>query len=323
MKKTLLAVVAVLAMTSCSQNEIDGIDNGKQNGKAEIKFGYTPITRATPIEENADFTTFTVNAYDATDINVQGASEVIKNGVFNKNATEWKSDGDKKYYWPASGNVSFFGYNHGTFTKPTEANKAPTLSYTIASNIVDQKDLLVAQQLGTKTNATNGTVTLSFKHALSQVRFKLEGKDNSNLTYTISSIKIYDIKSEGTFDYKDFSTIDWTPSGSNLTEADAYTMDFSLSKKVIQSDTQDGIIDLIDPKEIMILMPQTGTAKIAITYSVTNTEGATIHKDDVATVMDQSITWAAGKKYTYKLSLTPDELKITAGEPETWTEGTI
>ena len=37
MKKILFAAVAALAITSCSQNEMDGIDNG-QKGKAEIRF---------------------------------------------------------------------------------------------------------------------------------------------------------------------------------------------------------------------------------------------------------------------------------------------
>ena len=34
MKKILFAAVAALAITSCSQNEMDGIDNG-QKGKAD------------------------------------------------------------------------------------------------------------------------------------------------------------------------------------------------------------------------------------------------------------------------------------------------
>jgi len=36
MKKILFAALAALAITSCSQNEIDGIDNGTPKSKAFI-----------------------------------------------------------------------------------------------------------------------------------------------------------------------------------------------------------------------------------------------------------------------------------------------
>lgn len=36
MKKILFAALAALAITSCSQNEIDGIDNGTPKSKNEI-----------------------------------------------------------------------------------------------------------------------------------------------------------------------------------------------------------------------------------------------------------------------------------------------
>ena len=36
MKKILFAALAALAITSCSQNEIDGIDNGTPKSKREL-----------------------------------------------------------------------------------------------------------------------------------------------------------------------------------------------------------------------------------------------------------------------------------------------
>ena len=39
MKKILFAALAALAITSCSQNEIDGIDNGTPKSKNEIVQG--------------------------------------------------------------------------------------------------------------------------------------------------------------------------------------------------------------------------------------------------------------------------------------------
>ena len=48
MKKILFAALAALAITSCSQNEIDGIDNGTPKSKNEIgqiaKVGATALS---------------------------------------------------------------------------------------------------------------------------------------------------------------------------------------------------------------------------------------------------------------------------------------
>lgn len=322
MKKILLAAVATLAMVSCSQNEIDGIDNGKQDGRKEIKFGYTPITRATPIVASGDFNAFTVCAYDAENIKVSTASAVINAGAFERGENNvWQSADNKKYYWPASGNVSFFGYNAGTFTKPTEAANAPTLEYSIEKEIANQKDLVVAQQIEEQVNATDGAVTLSFKHALSQVRLKLKGSDHTNLTYTIKKIEIYNIISEGSFDYSTYANIEWDTTGKTLlTTGNGYTLDYTSSNKVINNTTPNGEIELATVNDIMILLPQSGTAEIAITYSITNAEGAILHKDDTATVIEQVIDWKPGMKYEYTLSLAPSELKITASDPTAWSD---
>ena len=59
MKKILFAALAALAITSCSQNEIDGIDNGTPKSKNEI--GVNTIvkksSRAT-VTSNSSFTSF-------------------------------------------------------------------------------------------------------------------------------------------------------------------------------------------------------------------------------------------------------------------------
>lgn len=83
MKKILFAALAALAITSCSQNEMDGIDNG-QKGKAEIRFGYTPVTRATVTTTNS-LGNFTVNAYSSEGATYStDALDVISNGYFTK-----------------------------------------------------------------------------------------------------------------------------------------------------------------------------------------------------------------------------------------------
>ena len=65
MKKILFAALAALAITSCSQNEIDGIDNGTPKSKNEI--GVNTIVKKSSraaVTSNSSFTSFKLHAYN-------------------------------------------------------------------------------------------------------------------------------------------------------------------------------------------------------------------------------------------------------------------
>lgn len=201
MKKILFAAVAALAITSCSQNEMDGIDNG-QKGKAEIRFGYTPVTRATVTTTNS-LGNFTVNAYSSDGATYStDALDVISNGYFTKKNGEDVWESTEKYYWPVGKKMHFFGYDttssEATFTKETAGY--PTLKYTIATDITSQHDLLVAK-LENQEYSTTNAVSLPFKHALTQVLFNLKG-DDETVTYTVKSVAINGVFKDGKYNYE-------------------------------------------------------------------------------------------------------------------------
>lgn len=301
MKKTLLAVVAVLAMTSCSQNEIDGIDNGKQDARKEIKFGYSPVTRATETTTN-DFDYFKVYAYKGATYSSTAGDLIIDGKAFEKNGTVWEST--DKCYWPATGNLSFFGYNIDDAQYKTESGK-PTLTYTIKSTIATQEDLLVSQLLNKEYSTT--AISLPFKHALSQVLFTVEG-DDANLTYTVEKIEIKQVSSTGTYDYESSA---WT---TTATLAD-YTITPTNPVKVTGTTSE----NFVDADGVAILMPQEVADKtIEVTYSAKYTNGDVGVKVESPATVTLKGSWTNGKKTTYKLVLSAAQIKLAGTANEAW-----
>lgn len=318
MKKILLAAAAALAMVSCSQNEIDGIDNGKQDARNEIKFGYTPVTRANPITTD-DFSSFIINAYEGVDASTDFASankQIITNGGFTKPQNgNWTADGGKKYYWPVSEYAHFFGHNStleepaGTKAAIYDATTYPSITYTVASTVANQEDFLVAKSIHTqKVNP----LTLDFKHALTQIAFKLKG-DDSDLTYTVSKITIKNVCNKNTYNY---DTESWgsTPEGSA-------SYDLIPSSNVIVTGTTETAFASKDG--VAILMPQNVDNKeIEITYTAKYTADNTEVAVNSPATVKLSGAWTKGKTTTYTLALSAAKISISGTADTEWTPET-
>lgn len=302
MKKILLAAVATLAMVSCSQNEIDGIDNGKQDGRKEIKFGYSPVTRSTEIT-TSNFNHFIVYAYAGADYSSTAGNLIIDKGEFDKKP-DWTST--KKYYWPETGNLSFLGYNLDDARYKTDG-AYPTLEYAIKSTIAAQEDLLVSKHLNQAYS--NSDISLPFKHALSQVLFTVEG-DDADLTYTVENIKINQVDSVGTYNY---NSAEWTATNK---PAD-YTITPSANVEVAGTTPQ----PFADANGVAILMPQDVTDKtINITYSAKYTSGGAAVKVESPATVTLKGSWTSGKRTTYKLVLSAAQIKLAGAEETAWGE---
>lgn len=325
MKKTLLAVVAALAMVSCSQNEIDEI-GGSQNGKAEIKFGYSPIGRAT-VTTTDNFNVFKVSAYthgDATYAASATTTDLIPTTQFDYNKSElvWKAENNAVFYWPTSGYVTFFGYSPATIDSYSKSDAAaPTLTYTVNSTIASQEDLLVTQETKSATDDRNSTVSLKFTHALTQVYFKLIGED-ANLTYAVNSIAIKGVKDEGKYTYG----VGWdTTSDATLAN---YTIEFkpdalSLAGKADTNSTKDADYEILTASDqLMLLMPQTlNGVTIEVTYSATKS-GVEVHSASTPVSKTLTGSWSPKDKVVYKLILKGDKIEIEGEIDATseWTE---
>lgn len=311
MKKILLAVTAALAITGCSQNE--EFDNAGQ--KAEIKMGTSAVTRATPMV-TAKFGEFRAFGYayteDAYSSSVRGTN-ILEGSFKSTDQTNWTEADSKTFYWPSEGKVAFFGYSPSVLPDSKEyiypsGGGYPTVAYKVNSNISDQADFLVAQ-LADQVKSANA-VSLTFKHALTQVVFKLKG-DDKNVEYTVTNITFKDLKDSGTYSYQ---AKDWTLEDASVA---SYSIVLADNNSFMGGDATAKTLEATD--QLMILMPQKLTdAIVEVTFSAKK-DNVEIFKSGVKTAKI-SETWSSGEKYIYTLVLKAgDELKVSGTVEDEWT----
>lgn len=300
MKKILLAVTAALAITGCSQNE----EFDAQNASNEIKVGtiVNNATRANLIT-NSNFNEFTAYAYAHATGTFSGTetSTVIPGAKYEKPESTWSTT--DSYFWPADGSVTFLGYGGATAVYTKATGVMPTLAYEVADTPAEQKDLVVAQ-LQNATKATNPSVNLPFKHALTQVYFKLMGA-NAELTYEVTGITIKQLQKKGTFTYgtnPDASIGSWVNDTETLAD---YSI--TLDKQAVNGTET---VSLSDASQVMILLPQELTdIEVEVTYSAK--QGVTVVRNASAETKKLTATWTPGQKIAYVLKLSVDKIDVT------------
>lgn len=321
MKKVLLAIAAVATITSCSQNE--EFENPAQ--KAEIGFNTAAVTRATAMITD-NFKEFQVYGYAHSgtfDNETEGTSLV--NGYFKNDGAGWKENGGKKFYWPSSGNVTFFAYSpvpatdnanpNAVYNTPTDGKGCPTIDYTVVDNIANQEDFLIAQLTGDGTNNKEG-VSLAFKHALTQIAFQLKGSEGS-VNYDVTKLVFKGVKNSGTYNW---GTSKWE------VKSDATTPDYVINMS--EGITFVGEADatpLTGNDKILMLIPQTlavNVATIDVTYSAKQNGVILCDGKTAKTVKIPAIEWAKGQRIIYTISLAPgEEINISGTvDNSSWTD---
>ena len=279
MKKYLFLALGVAALTSCSSDEVTELNQGN-----EIKFAVVADndSRAADIYCNnnlmEDFT-----LYASTDQNKDFiVAETYEN---DGNSTSYTTgDEGSVRYWPENDALNFYAIKNAELD--WEAGQAPTGDFTVAPTVGAQVDFVYSVERSddntgvTKDETNNGTVTLNFRHALSQIEFQAKN-ENPDLWVEILNVKVGNAKSEGDFTFPNVSTKDnyenhtgavtpneeagvitWT----NQATPENYKLDADLSSPVTLLSTQ-GVQpityvqeDLTTYTNSMLLLPQT-TAK--------------------------------------------------------------
>ena len=113
MKKLLLAVATIIAITGCSQSE----EFDAQGTNNEIKVG--AMVKKSPravVTDNETFKSFTLSSFivdNNQDYNVVGLGTAYMDKVsYTGIQGNWTTT--DKYYWPSDKNIQFFGYSGGT-----------------------------------------------------------------------------------------------------------------------------------------------------------------------------------------------------------------
>lgn len=335
----LIVILAGLLVASCSDHD-DGVGNGSESSSAKpISFSsgsnQTRATTKTSIEYEDNFY---ILAFDhlTHDLYIGFSSGtgtgLTYSGIELKhyNAELWAPEDKRTLYWPG-GALDFCAYypNGATISH----NSSREMVYTASNAIADQKDILYAYKgnvMATDDDITENTfidadnfsfltktVTLNFKHALSQVGFTASVGQNWDVT--IKSITIHNVYSAGTFDY---STATWTNTG---------TPNNAIPFTLATPEVFNGVSASRELKanaagtEILILMPQ--TLNNPWVPSSTNPISATAtslqsYVDIECKIMNRSNSsyyagtasayghvyapidgmWEAGKKYSYEIA---------------------
>lgn len=226
------------------------------------------------------------------------SKDYFKDIAFSYSSSSWKASSPK--YWPLSGTLDFLAVSSEQSTYPTlewnSTNSTSDVTVTLPDNSDTQDDILVACAAGKSYTAS---LPLAFQHIESLIAFTVKGttavKINSitlDSHKTAGSCKV--TRSNGTL------TPAWTPSGDGKTKA------ITVSGGQTLTDSASEFSDSY------LVVPQAGVG-FTINYTC---DGLTVSYHVAAPVA----TWEAGKKYTYSIDLTLDEILVTASVTD-WATG--
>lgn len=334
MKKLIVLFSAVAALAACSKNEVVPAVSGEN---VEISYKVAPRTKAGP----QTFDTKNVFAswayylpsgknWDAnhTEAKIYIGKEGEEGATISYGNNVWK-DQDASYYWPKEGKLTFFAYSlnsssltdkSGTDTHFTCLNHESQYGIFGSLNLDTHPntDFLVADIASDQTANENkynltGVPTL-FKHRLSRVKFAVRKKaDYANTTITLNSIEFKKLCNGMT--YSQFMKNDngkfeeyILPSTSRKDQIYT-TKDFEVASTAFVSvpeANEDHYIYI--PQNFNDVTDADKIATIEVKYTVTFKDGISETYTKTLNVKDIFDSWEMGKKYTFNLSFSLDEI---------------
>lgn len=301
MKKLFIAIAALAAMTSCSQDEtLDAVQ-----GRA-ITFANAFVDNATRATTAAD-PSYGASAEKLTQFNVWGTVEgqpifdgdkvsgtVGENSVWNCETTQ---------YWVESAEYNFAALvNEGKVTLGSD--KLPgTVEFTVTDG---KTDLLYAKSntyRGKKSTETPDLVAFAFDHLLSKVMFTVYNTSTAANSYSflVKNIKVTGAMN-GTCTVKDKS---WNTTGVTAT---------SLSFGEISVDG--GATNLVCDSELLLIP---GSVSVSFTVDIIY-NGETIASHDYATTANHTLE--VGKAYNFVIQVAVgNPIQFTVENYPTWENG--
>ena len=304
MKKSmfLLGMVAV-ALASCTNEEVMEV---AQNRAIQFNAFANAATRADAAENEVtsitDFYVFGQYGYEGT------AVDVYKNELSSKIA-----------YWQPTQKYRFGGYYDG---KANEKNDnvtfAPSTGTLTISNYTpnNTKDLMAAVSNEIQTGAdvtSQGEVTMSFKHLLSEVKFTFKTEDADVYTLEISNLKINNAESTNTVTYNG-SAITW----GTATAEEGYTLE-TIGDVAVEANGYQA-------SSSAFVIPQDGTDKLTVTFTATVTGGgfttdpvtgnftANLSYTADAVTGTTNNTWTPGYRYNYIATINAKDIEPSLEE---------
>ena len=363
MKKTVfIAALAIVAMASCTKNELKVPSNGTD---AVISFqpvvaNATKADYLTTANMKDKCTSFGVFAWYAEPTLVSGGSAtaymnnvtVTYDGEIDDNTTgkgAWKPA--SPYYWPKNGTLSFDAYAPANAhaaspskgsgkVSSTAANGLKIENYEVAA-LAGQYDLLYSTRTLNKTTSTGGTndtydgVDIAFHHALSAIEVTAKTDKDYSGAIKLKTITILNAYTKGTFNQNMTDAITEGAPGaaawSDHNTEDNYVLfngDQALSTSALTSVTTPAISKAILLPQSFDHSPKTvNKVSIQVNYAIKHGEE---YLDQTQTFTLNTTTvssaiqngWEKGKRYTYNFIFSLKDIYF-APSVEVWDDITV
>lgn len=338
MKKLIVLFSAVAALAACSKNETVPAVSGEN---MEISYKVAPRTKADP----QAFDTHNVFAswayylpsgknWDAnhTEAKIYIGKDGDEGATIKYVNNVWK-DETTSYYWPKGGSLTFFAYS---LNSKSLTDKSGTGRHFVCINDPAQygihgtldldsepnTDFLVAEIASDKTANKevykfNGVPTL-FKHKLSRVKFAVKKKDDyANTTITLNSITFKNLVYGMTYTQyqkdaaKGIYTPDYLFPGTKRTDQEYTKTAFEVSSSTAFAPVPDGneVRYIYIPQNFKDVTDVTKIATIEVKYTVIFPNGFQEARTKTLNVKDIFDSWEIGKRYTFNLIFSLDEIK--------------
>ncbi len=336
MRKTNIFYVALAAMTlatSCSQDELQS----SQAAKSEINFNASMGLKSRAEEtttNNLQSSCFYVSSF------VSEKENYMKNVKYTYANQKWSSPAGETYFWPVSETLNFYAYAYGHKSEQTALtgvtiNKtdqkiedfSPATGSESEGSKADaskQEDLIYAAVTGNKTSNGENGITLTFKHALSEISVKAMN-GNSAYKVEVKGVKLGNIINKNTFTFPTASTTSDGTWGESATETGSYETDYT------NAITLNSTAANVDANAPFMLIPQQcakGTDNnkskysaghyIALNVTITMKSGDSEYNGATYTgwaYVGIDTKWEQGKHYTYTLDFTAGAGQDSEGNP--------
>ena len=337
-----IAVLAGAALVSCTKNE-----PAATKAEQQISFAAPVVSLNTKAATEVWNNYPTTNDFAVWGHYYSGNYDEFENGAVYMDDVRVASNGvtwtpATPYYWPKNGSLTFIAYAPSTVDASVGASGIMIDDYTVTNVAANQADLLFSERAYNKKalddKATGGTTTgdnpgvtadpytgvhISFKHALSSILFTAKLSNTySGTTITLKKIELTGINSVGDFNQG------LADNGTAVTnrEADLWTNE---DEPITYTVSTDKVLDTTPyytcngtttaPNNSngtratdFILLPQAigANAKLKVTYTIKNGEGAAITQALEVALKSSVAEWKWGYRYIYNIIVGLDEISF-------------
>ena len=348
MKKLIVLFSAVAALAACSKNEVVPAVSGEN---VEISYKVAPRTKADPqaFDTKNVFASWAYYlpsgkkwATDYKDAKIYIGKEAEEGVTISYGNNVWK-DQTASHYWPKEGNLTFFAYS---LNSSSLTDKSGTDTYFTCLNHESQYGIFGSLNLNTNPNTDflvadiasdktanekvynfNGVPTL-FKHKLSRVKFAVRKKsDYPGATITLNSITFKNLVYGMTYtqyqnDEAKGIIPDYMYPGTARSDQEYTKTDFEVSSSTAFAPVPDAneVRYIYIPQNFKDITDADKIATIEVKYTVTLKKGISETDKGISETYTKTLnvkdifdSWEIGKRYTFNLIFSLDEINWAPG----------